>query len=119
MKHIIGKAVIGAGAAAGYVLGARAGRERYEQIRAATKKVATNPRVKSTVKQAEDKVKDKIRPDDPSRREDPPRDDLLWSAGETVESANQRTDPDLSPFDADVQEAAAQVANESADKRDH
>ncbi|MET9613523.1 hypothetical protein [Kitasatospora indigofera] len=40
------------GAAAGYVLGSRAGRQRYEQIAKATKKVAQNPRVQSAAGKA-------------------------------------------------------------------
>jgi hypothetical protein len=37
-----------AGFATGYVLGSRAGRERYEQIRRATKSAARNPKVQRT-----------------------------------------------------------------------
>jgi hypothetical protein len=40
-------------AAAGYVLGARAGRERYEQIAAGARKVAGNPRVQAAKQQAQ------------------------------------------------------------------
>ena len=40
-------------AAAGYVLGARAGRERYEQIAAGARKVASNPRVQAAKQQAQ------------------------------------------------------------------
>ncbi|MBB6627048.1 hypothetical protein H5V45_06905 [Nocardioides sp. KIGAM211] len=36
----------------GYVLGARAGRERYEQIAAGARQVARNPRVQSAKQQA-------------------------------------------------------------------
>jgi hypothetical protein len=43
-------------AAAGYVLGARAGRERYEQIAAGARKVAGNPRVQAARQQAQDVV---------------------------------------------------------------
>jgi|SRR5919198_2242458 hypothetical protein len=39
------KSALLAGLAAGYVLGAKAGRERYEQIRAAAKRVGDNPGV--------------------------------------------------------------------------
>lgn len=42
------RAVFLAGAAAGYVLGTRAGRERYEQIMRLSRKVAENPRVQET-----------------------------------------------------------------------
>lgn len=36
----------------GYVLGARAGRERYDQIRSMTMKVKSNPTVQSAARQA-------------------------------------------------------------------
>lgn len=39
------RAVFLAGAAAGYVLGTRAGRERYEQIKRLSRRVAENPTV--------------------------------------------------------------------------
>ncbi len=42
--------------AAGYVLGTRAGRERYEQIRAGARKVARDPRVQSAKDKASDTV---------------------------------------------------------------
>ena len=42
------KATFLAGFAAGYVLGARAGRARYEQIRQAARAFASNPAVQST-----------------------------------------------------------------------
>ncbi|MEO5874643.1 MAG: YtxH domain-containing protein [Streptosporangiaceae bacterium] len=41
------KAAFIVGAATGYVLGAKAGRERYEQIRKAARRVAQNPAVQS------------------------------------------------------------------------
>lgn len=50
------KLTILAAAAGGYVLGARAGRERYEQIADATRKVMGNPRVQSARQQARDAV---------------------------------------------------------------
>ena len=43
-------------AAAGYVLGARAGRQRYEQIAAGARKVARNPRVQAARSQAQGAV---------------------------------------------------------------
>ena len=42
--------------AAGYVVGARAGRDRYEQIRAGAQKVAENPRVQAAAGAAKDKA---------------------------------------------------------------
>ncbi|MGW7575081.1 YtxH domain-containing protein [Streptomyces sp. NPDC054765] len=41
-----------AGLATGYVLGARAGRERYEQLRKAAQRVMQNPAVRNTAESA-------------------------------------------------------------------
>lgn len=43
-------------ASAGYVLGTRAGRQRYEQIAAGARRVARDPRVRSAAHQAQDAV---------------------------------------------------------------
>jgi hypothetical protein len=42
----------------GYVLGARAGRQRYEQIRSAAMRVKSNPKVQQTAQQAAGAAKD-------------------------------------------------------------
>jgi hypothetical protein len=42
----------------GYVLGARAGRERYEQIRRTAQRVRRNPTVQQTARQAAEAAKD-------------------------------------------------------------
>lgn len=44
----------------GYVLGTRAGRERYEQIRQAAEKVQTDPRVQDAVRKAEGMAQDAV-----------------------------------------------------------
>jgi len=44
------------GFAAGYVLGSRAGRERYEQISAGARKLAGNPTVQSAASKAQETV---------------------------------------------------------------
>jgi hypothetical protein len=44
--------------AAGYVLGAKAGRERYEQIRRVTLRVKNDPRVQETAHSAADKARE-------------------------------------------------------------
>src|SRR4051812_27149068 len=46
-------------AGVGYVLGAKAGRERYEQIRSQAQKFARDPRVQEKARQAADTVKEK------------------------------------------------------------
>lgn len=43
-----------AAAAAGYVFGTRAGRERYEQIKSGARRVGQNPRVQSVSRRAGD-----------------------------------------------------------------
>jgi alkanesulfonate monooxygenase SsuD/methylene tetrahydromethanopterin reductase-like flavin-dependent oxidoreductase (luciferase family) len=53
------KLMILAAAAAGYVLGTKAGRERYEQIRRAAKKVGNDPRVQAKAQQAADLAREK------------------------------------------------------------
>lgn len=45
-----------AGVAVGYVLGSRAGRERYEQIKAGASRVAHNPKVQAAASKAQDAV---------------------------------------------------------------
>jgi len=54
-----GKILLVTGLAVGYLLGTRAGRERYEEITSAAKKLWADPRVQKPVKQAEDFVKEK------------------------------------------------------------
>jgi hypothetical protein len=54
-----GKILLVVGLGVGYLIGTRAGRERYEQIKAQVSKLWNDPRVQRTVDQAEDFVKDK------------------------------------------------------------
>ncbi|MFT4122669.1 MAG: YtxH domain-containing protein [Microbacteriaceae bacterium] len=54
-----GKILLATGLAVGYVLGTRAGRERYEQIAAFASRFWNDPRVQRQVHTAEDFVKDK------------------------------------------------------------
>ena len=54
-----GKILLLTGLAVGYVLGARAGRERYEEIKTTANKLWNDPRVQKPVHQAQDFAKDK------------------------------------------------------------
>lgn len=54
-----GKILFVAGLGLGYVLGTRAGREKYEQLKTAAMKVWNDPRVQKQVDAAETFVKDK------------------------------------------------------------
>ncbi|MFC4244099.1 YtxH domain-containing protein [Gryllotalpicola reticulitermitis] len=55
-----GRLLFAVGLAAGYVLGARAGRKRYDQIAAATNKVWQSEGIQKQVHAAEDYVAEKI-----------------------------------------------------------
>jgi hypothetical protein len=50
------KSTLVIGFAAGYVLGSRAGRERYEQIKAGASRFAGNPTVQSAASKAQESV---------------------------------------------------------------
>jgi hypothetical protein len=54
-----GKILLVTGLAAGYVLGTRAGREKYDQIMESVQKLWNDPRVQKQVHTAEGFVKDK------------------------------------------------------------
>jgi hypothetical protein len=54
-----GKLLLLVGLGVGYVLGSRAGRERYEEIKRAAGTLWSDPRVQRQVKQAEDFAKEK------------------------------------------------------------
>ena len=54
-----GKILLVVGLGVGYVLGTRAGREKYEEIKKTANKLWNDPRVQRPVHQAEDFVKDK------------------------------------------------------------
>jgi len=54
-----GKILLVVGLGVGYVLGTRAGREKYDQLKARAQKLWNDPRVQKGVNQAEDFVKDK------------------------------------------------------------
>jgi len=54
-----GKILFVFGLGLGYVLGTRAGRERYEEIKAGAQKVWNDPRVQEQVQTVEEFVKDK------------------------------------------------------------
>lgn len=57
-SHPIKKLTLLVAFGGGYVLGAKAGRERYEQIRQTASQVTEDPRVKDVVSRAEDILRD-------------------------------------------------------------
>ena len=54
-----GKVLFLVGVAVGYVFGTRAGRERYEQLKAGAQRLWTNPAVQSQVYRAEQFVRER------------------------------------------------------------
>jgi len=54
-----GKITLLAGGAIGYVLGTRAGRQRYEQIKSQAQSLWNNPKVQEKATQAQDFAKEK------------------------------------------------------------
>jgi hypothetical protein len=60
------------GTAAGYVLGARAGRERYEQLARTYRRVADHPAVQGAAGVAKAKVVDAVTASSAARRESQP-----------------------------------------------
>ncbi len=73
-----GKLVLLVGIGIGYVLGARAGRERYEEIKRAVRGFWNDPRVQQQVEKVEDFAKDKAP-------------DVVGFLGETAKKAVTRT----------------------------
>jgi hypothetical protein len=55
-----GKLSVLVGFGAGYVLGARSGRERYDEIAAKAQQLWRHPRTQETVEQAQQVVKEKV-----------------------------------------------------------
>ncbi len=73
-----GKLVLLVGIGIGYVLGARAGRERYEEIKRAVRGFWNDPRVKQQVQNVEDFARDKAP-------------DVVDFLGDTAKKAVRRT----------------------------
>jgi hypothetical protein len=67
------------GAATGYVLGARAGRERYEQLARVYRRVADHPATQGAAGVAKAKVIDAVSAAAGARRGSSPRTDGDWS----------------------------------------
>ncbi len=61
MKHLKTKTTAALGLAAGYVLGSRAGRERYERLKSTATDVWKSPRVQDTVQATEQAAQDHLR----------------------------------------------------------
>ncbi|MET0953188.1 MAG: hypothetical protein ABWX57_07860 [Aeromicrobium sp.] len=90
-KHPIKKLTLLSAFAGGYVLGARAGRERYEQIVDTAQHVKDDPRVQQATARAEDLVREAAT----KVTEDPRVKDVVQRAEEIVRDA-RNSSPDAS-----------------------
>ena len=79
-----GRLSLAAGVAVGYVLGARAGRERYEQLRRQARTMWRDPRVQQKVFDVEHAVQEKA----PDIRD--VRDSVTQAARKAVDTASSR-----------------------------
>lgn len=89
---------------AGYVLGSRAGRERYEQLRSTYEKVKNDPRVQEKAHQAADVVKDRATPVAEAVREKVT--DTAGAAASAASAAKGKVSGGASPSDAEAEAAA-------------
>jgi oxygen-dependent protoporphyrinogen oxidase len=100
-----GKLLFVTGAAVGYVLGARAGRKRYEQMKAAAGKVWESPGVQKQVHAVEDFVAEKV-------GEFP--ETVYITIKKLVVQANARRREARAPYPSPAAEAAIRAADDSS-----
>ncbi|MEH3069155.1 MAG: hypothetical protein PGN15_14385 [Aeromicrobium erythreum] len=111
----------------GYVLGARAGRERYEQLRDAAERFQSDPRVQDAVHKAEGFAEDAVQ----AVRDEDKRHEVVDSLKETVgtvraratgaaeavkETVEDATDGDLSSTVENVKDTAKDLKDEAVSK---
>lgn len=109
-KHPVKKLTLLTAFAGGYVLGAKAGRERYQQIVDAAQQVKDDPRVQQAASKAEDLVRETATKvaDDPRIKDVVARaEQIVGDAAESAKSAAQ---------DGDVVSAAKHAAQDAASK---
>ena len=102
-----GKLLFATGAAVGYVLGARAGRKRYEQLKAAAGKVWESPGVQKQVHAVEDFVAEKV-------GEFP--ETVYITVKKFVVQANRRRRESRAPYPSPAAEAAIRAGNQRNDR---
>jgi len=103
----VGKKSLIVGAAIGYVLGARAGRERYDQIVAQVSKLWNDPKVKSKVDQAQTAAVDTARSAASSAKD-------AVSSNPTVQSAVQTAKDKLPGTGSDTSSATGGTGSGTA-----
>ncbi|MET0766844.1 MAG: hypothetical protein ABWY50_04295 [Aeromicrobium sp.] len=101
LSHPIKKLTLLAAFGGGYVLGAKAGRERYEQIREAANQVKDDPRVQQAATRAEDLVRETAT----KVTEDPRVKDVVSRAEDIVRDAGLHTSDKDTTKDDDAPKA--------------
>ena len=108
-SHPVKKLTLLAAFGIGYTLGAKAGRERYEQIVDAANQVKSDPRVQDAAAKAEGLVRETATKvaDDPRIKDAVHRaEDLLGDAEETAKDAAEEATTKAKDIAADVKDAA-------------
>lgn len=98
-----GKITLLAGIGIGYVLGARAGRERYEEIKRAASRFWNSPRVTRQVRNVEQFAKDKAP-------------DVVDFIGDTAKKVIQRSPADSAKTSTPAKKATTTSSSKSATK---
>jgi hypothetical protein len=119
-SHPFKKLTLAAAFGIGYTLGAKAGRERYEQIKNTAQQVKDDPRVQDAAAKAEDLVRDTAT----TIKEDPRVQDAVHRAEGLVGDVKGAVhDDDLvgtaKDVASDVKDRAADVADEAAGRAKH
>jgi hypothetical protein len=104
-SHPFKKLTLAAAFGIGYTLGAKAGRERYEQIKSTAQQVKDDPRVQDAAAKAEDLVRDTAT----TIKDDPRVQDVVHRAEGLVDDVKGAA------RDGDLVETAKHVADEAAD----
>lgn len=105
-SHPLKKLTLLAAFGGGYVFGAKAGRERYEQIRQTATQVKEDPRVKQVADRAEDLVREAAT----KVTEDPRVKDVVTRAEDILRDAGLKHDDESEPAAPNTPAASAQAA---------
>jgi predicted membrane-bound spermidine synthase len=119
-SHPIKKLTIAAAFGIGYTLGAKAGRERYEQIKKTAQQVKDDPRVQEAATKAEGLVRETAT----TIKDDPRVQDVVHRAEGLLGDATDAVKGDdlvdtAKDVATDVKAKAADVASDAADKAKH
>jgi hypothetical protein len=87
------KLILAGAFATGYVLGAKAGRERYEQMIAFVAKVSDDPRVQGVMTKVENNAMNRYNASPPAPDDSTTGDTLVYSTGPDIEESVEELAP--------------------------